>query len=397
VSWRLIGSVCLCAVWLASGCPSERPPGYFEAPPVPRPSLTGAAQLDAAPSIVDAGPPPPADVAPARDEGGPVPPAAELGVGGAACDPAGVMPSFAALFERLSPSVVNIYTQEVIRERLIDPWTGRTARELLGTSLGSGLVLDREGYVLTNAHVVENAAEIRVRYHDDTEEPARLVGIDLVRDLALVKVDGAPDVEPAAPGDSDALRVGDWVIAIGNPLGLSHTLTKGIVSAKGRAELLSADQGYFDLIQTDAAINRGSSGGPLFDLQGQVVGLNTVVSAAGQGIAFAIPWSTIAEALPRLKLGGHVSRSWLGVFIRAPEGASSGVLVEGVVDDSPAARAGVRPGDVLLALGGRAIGSHVEFRLQVAASVAGQLLALRVRRGRETLDLTVRLAEARGP
>ncbi len=309
------------------------------------------------------------------------------------------LPTFAGLFKRLAPTVVNIYTQEVVRSRLIDPWTGRIQSDRVGTSLGSGLVIDEDGLVITNAHVVENAAEVRIRFADGTEEPARLVGIDLVRDLALLKVDDGPALTPAVPGDSDVVEVGDWVIAIGNPFGLSHSLTKGIVSAKGRAEFLSADQGYIDLIQTDAPINRGSSGGPLFNLDGEVIGINAVVSAEGYGIGFAIPWRTVEHALPRLLQGGRVSRSWLGVFVRPldPRDPHDGVLVEAVLDDSPAMRGGVLPGDRIVGLGGRAIRSPSEFRLQVGASVAGRDLPLDVIRGSKPETLTVRLEEARDP
>lgn len=306
------------------------------------------------------------------------------------------LPSFAGLFERLSPSVVNVYTQEVVRERLVDPLSGRPESDE-GTSLGSGFLVDAEGHILTNAHVVENAAEIRVRFHDDLETPARLVGIDPVRDLALLQVDGAAGLVPAVPGDSDTLRVGDWVLAIGNPLGLHHTLTKGIVSAKGRSELLSETEGYPDLLQVDAPINRGSSGGPLFDLEGRVVGVTTVVAAEGQGIGFAIPWNAVAEALPRLREGGQVSRSWLGVFVRPAPSPERGVLVEGVVDESPAARAGLRPGDLLTAFAGRTIPGVAAFRLLVSAGVAGRPTSLQVLRGPSRLEVEVVLEEARGP
>jgi len=304
-----------------------------------------------------------------------------------------MLPSFRDLFARLAPSVVNIYTQEVVHRRLPQPWRAVPEREGRGTSLGSGLVLDEDGYIVTNAHVVENAAEIRVRFDDDEELPARLVGIDPVRDLALLKVDGKAGLRAVQQGDSDALAVGDWVIAIGNPLGLSHTLTKGIISAMGRAEFLSDRAGYLDLLQTDAAINEGNSGGPLFNLRGEVVGIATAVSAQGQGIGFAIPWNAVRAALPRLRQGGQVSRSWLGVFVRP---ATDGVLVVGVVDDSPAARAHVQPGDLIKSLDGRTPKSVSEFRLQVASGVAGRDVSLVIRRGDRDRHVTVRLEEARG-
>ncbi len=228
-----------------------------------------------------------------------------------------LVPSFVGLFKRLSPSVVNIYTQEVVTRALPSPWGLVSPDQNVGTSLGSGMVLDLEGHILTNAHVVENAAEIRVRFSDESELPARLVGLDPVRDLAVLKVDGAIDLLPVVPGDSGRLEVGDWVIAIGNPFGLAHTITKGIVSGKGRSELVNDRFGYLDLIQTDAAINQGSSGGPLFDMQGRVVAVNTAVNAEGHGIGFAIGWDAVEEALPRL-MQGWPGLTQLARGVRAP-------------------------------------------------------------------------------
>jgi serine protease Do len=383
---------------LSAGCSAPLPDDYFEAPPV-RPAPVPPSE--AAPPEVAVVPPdtqaPPEESAPARPV---VPTPSPEAVATTGAPPEGVLPSFADLFRRLSPSVVNIYTQEVVSRRLVDPWSGRL-RELpeVGTSLGSGFVVDPDGYILTNAHVVENAAEIRVRFQGGDEMPARLVGIDPVRDLALLKVDGAAGLVSVTPGDSDAAEVGDWVIAIGNPFGLSHTLTKGIISATGRAEVLGPDTGYSDLIQTDVPLNRGSSGGPLFNLRGEVVGINTAVSTEGHGIAFAIPWNVVADALPRLEKGGRVSRSWLGVYVRAVGAPSreEGLLVEGVVDDSPASRAGLRPGDVLLALDGREVGTAAEFRMLVASGVTGRSITVVLRRGKERLELPIALAEARDP
>ncbi len=383
-----------------AGCGESRPADWYETP-APRESARVQASLHPAPGA-DFGSfePSPADAAahaqPADAEpmsSGP----ADAAPAPAAADPT-LVPSFVALFKRLSPSVVNVYTQEVIHERIADPFAPLAPADALGTSLGSGAVLDRDGHIITNAHVVENAAEIRVRFHDDRELPARLVGIDPVRDLALLKVDGASALLPVVPAEPYALEVGDWVIAIGNPFGLSHTLTKGIVSATGRAELINARTGYHDLIQTDAAINEGNSGGPLFDMRGHIVGLNTAVSAEGQGIGFAIPWPIVRDALPRLKQGGQVSRSWLGVFVRPAEefaGAPGGVVVSGVVDDSPAALGGLRAGDVIVSLDGRAVRSVAEFRLQVAAGVTGRDMPVDVARAGHRLQLIIRLEEAR--
>jgi serine protease Do len=257
-------------------------------------------------------------------------------------------------------------------------------------------VLDLEGHLLTNAHVVENAAEIRVRFFDETELPARLVGLDPVRDLAVIKVDGASALVPVNRGRVDTLEVGAWVVAIGNPLGLAHTMTKGIVSGKGRSELVNERVGYLDLIQTDAAINQGSSGGPLFDMQGRVVGVNTALSAEGEGIGFAIGWDAVEEALPRLMQGGQVSRSWLGVYVRQ-EGADTErgrVVVDGVVDQSPATACGLMPGDIIVSLDERPVRNVAEFRLRVASAVAGRDMPIDLERRGLPLRLIARLEEA---
>lgn len=378
----------------AAGCPSERPPDYFRAPtvapaldamPSARPAAGDASSRSDAPSPEDDD-----GQASASDIEAPVivgPPAPISSEG-----PGDVVPSFVRLFRELSPSVVNIYTQEVLNRRPL----GQPLVDIeQGTSLGSGMVLDVHGHILTNAHVVENAAEIRVRFYGDDELPARLVGIDPVRDLALLRVDGAPALRPVVPGDADDLAVGEWVIAIGNPFGLSHTMTKGIVSGKGRAEIVSDRLGYLDLIQTDAAINTGSSGGPLFDMRGRVVGVNTAINAEAQGIAFAIPWSAVEEALPRLLQGGQVSRSWLGVYILPSDPGQPGVLVDAVVEDSPAARAGLLPGDLIVELDERPVKDLAEFRLRVASAVANRDVAIGVARGGARLQLVARLEEAR--
>ncbi len=373
------------------GCPEERLPGYYDPPTLgdARGAATPIEEVAATPREDDPRRP---DALGAAADGGalseqPRAPTSDE------------VPSFVGLFRRLSPSVVNIYTQEVIERSLPYPWgmlPPPDPESGLGTSLGSGMVLDVDGHILTNAHVVENAAEIRVRFHDESELPARLVGLDPVRDLAVLKVDGARDLVAVVPGDSSALEVGDWVIAIGNPFGLSHTITKGIVSGKGRSEL-NDRYGYLDLLQTDAAINQGSSGGPLFDMRGRVVGVNTAVNAEGHGIGFAIGWDAVDEALPRLMQGGQVSRSWLGVYVSQehPDDGADLVRVDAVVAESPASRAGIQPGDVLIALDERPVRTVAEFRLRVASAVAGRDMKIDVERRGLPLQVVARLEEAR--
>jgi len=375
---------------LLGGCPDERLPGYYDPPPLgdahfATPGDASIVGEDASRGLDALG----ASSNDAQNSTNPEPKAPVAN---------DLVPSFVGLFKRLSPSVVNIYTQEVVERTLPNPWNVLAPNPgSVGTSLGSGMVLDEDGHILTNAHVVENAAEIRVRFSDESELPARLVGLDPVRDLAVLKVDGANGLVPVVPGDSARLEVGDWVIAIGNPFGLAHTITKGIVSGKGRSELVNDRFGYLDLIQTDAAINQGSSGGPLFDMNGRVVGVNTAVNAEGHGIGFAIGWAAVDEALPRLMQGGQVSRSWLGVYVRqeGPEDGEHHVLVDAVVDASPAARAGLLPGDMLVALDDRPVRTVAEFRLRVASAVAGRDMKIDLERRGLPLQVVARLEEAR--
>jgi len=282
--------------------------------------------------------------------------------------------SFADLADKVKGSVVNISTTQVVEGNPLMPFLGPNSpfgnflgpnlpKEFFGNNphgkmkthaLGSGFVISQEGLILTNNHVVEKATEIKIKLENGKEYDAKLVGRDPKTDLALIQV--SPDKDfpaPAVLGDSDALRVGDWVMAVGNPFGLGHTVTTGIISAKSR--ILGAGP-YDDFLQTDAAINPGNSGGPLFNMQGQVIGINTAIIAQGQGIGFAIPINMATELLPQLKTG-KVVRGWLGVMIQdiTPELAKSfglksakGVLVSDVVKDGPAEKGGLLRGDVIL-------------------------------------------------
>lgn len=315
--------------------------------------------------------------------------------GSAPPPPPETVPSFVGLVRALSPSVVNVYTREPLE--LGDRQTpDLDTPESLGTSLGSGLVLDADGHLVTNAHVVENAAEIRVRTVTGATYPAGLVGVDPIRDLALLKVDGADGLVPVIPGDSDRTEVGSWVIAIGNPMGLSHTVTKGIVSGRGRNDFATDRPGYVDLLQIDAAINRGSSGGPVFDMQGRIIGMATATTSDGYGIGFVIGWSAIEDALPRLRQGGYVSRSWLGVYVGQAAAGEAGLKVEAVVSESPAARAGLHAGDRIIAFDGRPCRAAEEFRVRVATAVADRPTGLTIERDGARLLLEVTPEEARG-
>jgi serine protease Do len=234
-------------------------------------------------------------------------------------------------------------------------------REFRRRSLGSGFIINREGYIVTNNHVVENASDIKVSLSDKEEYDAKVIGRDSKTDVALIKIEAKRELPAVALGDSGKLRVGEWVMAIGNPFGLGHTVTTGIVSAKGR--IIGAGP-YDDFVQTDASINPGNSGGPLFNMNGEVVGINTAIIAAGQGIGFAIPINVAKDLLVQLREKGRVVRGWLGVQVQrvTPELAKSfgldrerGALVADVMSETPAEKAGIERGDIITEFNGRKI------------------------------------------
>jgi serine protease Do len=266
-------------------------------------------------------------------------------------------------------------------------------------SLGSGVIINKEGYILTNNHVVENAKEIMVTLYSEKDYPAAVIGRDKRADLALIKIDAKEDLPVAPLGDSDRLRVGEWVLAIGNPFGLSETVTAGIVSAKGR--VIGAGP-YDDFIQTDASINPGNSGGPLFNFWGEVVGINTAIVAAGQGIGFAIPINMAKEILPQLKEKGRVIRGWLGVTVQriTSQLAKSfglkeerGALVSQVFKGSPAEKAGIKSGDVILEFDGKKVKDFGELSRIVAATPVGKTVPIKIFREGKMLTLQATIAE----
>ncbi|MBI5493421.1 MAG: Do family serine endopeptidase [Deltaproteobacteria bacterium] len=314
-----------------------------------------------------------------------------------------LLPSAAPLIKKASAAVVNIMTNGKPPPGLGNGEDGNPfdeffkrfhggreiPRELL-RGAGTGFLIHPTGYIVTNAHVVEDAASIEVRLlDDDTPRPAKVIGQDSTTDLALIKIDGK-DLPVLPLGDSDALEVGDFVLAIGNPFGLAHSASFGMVSAKGRKEINpSGRSGLYDFIQTDAAINPGNSGGPLVNLRGEVVGINAAVNAAGQGIGFAIPVNMAKQLLPDLKEKGSVTRSWLGLNIQkvTPELAQSfglesprGALVAGVVEDGPSAKAGVEPGDVIVEFDGKKVVHSVDLPLMAATAGVGKSVPVKVMR-----------------
>ena len=272
-------------------------------------------------------------------------------------------------------------------------------REHKQKSLGSGFIIDDKGHILTNNHVVDDADEIKVILKDHKDIRAKVIGRDAKTDLALIKIKSWKGLQLIRFGNSDELRVGDWVMAIGNPFGLDHTVTAGIVSAKGR--VIGAGP-YDNFIQTDASINPGNSGGPLINLKGEVVGINTAIFAGGQGIGFAIPINTVKELLSQLKEKGKVTRGWLGVMVQkvTPDLAKSfglkeesGALVGDVTPNSPADKVGIKPGDIIIEFDRNPIKEMNELPRLVAAVPVGKTVEVKVLRDGQPWYFKVQIQE----
>jgi len=335
-----------------------------------------------------------------------------LALGGAACSRSGsppqaqVAPPFekpptlatgaldvATLAEKVKPTVVNI---TATRASGPNPFGfERGERKALGT----GFIVDPRGTIVTNAHVVEAAEAVRVRLFDGTEHDAKVKGTDPRLDLAVLQVSGVKDLPAVSLGVSGSLRVGEYVVAVGNPFGLDHTVTMGIVSAKGRA--IGAGP-YDDFIQTDASINPGNSGGPLFDVRGRVVGINTAINPEGKGIGFAIPVDALKDVLPQLVEKGFVTRGKLGVAIQEVDGTlakalglegAKGALVAGVEKDGPGQHAGLKPGDVIVSVDGTKIDRSQELPRTIARHAPGSKVSLDVVRDGKHQTLTATLEE----
>ena len=257
---------------------------------------------------------------------------------------------------------------------------------------GSGFIIDSTGVVVTNGHVVGNATRVIVKLHDGTELAARLAGLDEAVDIAVLRIEAGRPLTAVPFGSSARLRVGQWVMAAGNPFGLGGSVTSGIVSALGR----DIGAGPFDdFIQTDAPINPGNSGGPLFNLDGEVIGINTAIyspSGTNAGIGFAVPSDLARPAVEQLLRDGRVERGWLGVGLDYPQEEGRGALVTGVLPGSPAARSGIRRGDVIVSLNGERVAGSRQLIRGVATLPPGQSIRIGVRRGGRTLDLTVQIA-----
>ncbi len=326
--------------------------------------------------------------------------------------------SFADLAEKAKPAVVNISTEKTVKipgspfrhffgpEEPFGDFFRRffdediPDRELKQQSLGSGFIIDKDGYIITNNHVVEGADEIKVKLADGREFKAKVIGRDPKTDLALIKITTLFKNLPVLPlGDSDKIRVGDWVLAIGNPFGLEHTVTQGIISATGR---VIGSGPYDNFLQTDAPINPGNSGGPLINLKGEVIGINSAIIASGQGIGFAIPSNMAKNVVSQLKEKGKVVRGWIGVSVQSvtSEMAQSfglkepkGALVGDVVSGSPAEKAGIRRGDVIIAFDGKDIKQMSDLPRMVAETPVGKTVDIKVIRDGKEVDLKITVAE----
>jgi len=322
------------------------------------------------------------------------------------------LPSISGLVKQLRPSVVNIFTTQVIKPRktphqrsprfqdpfgdffgerrspfdMFERFFDFPQREFKRNSLGSAFIISPDGYLLSNYHVVANATEIKIKLADERSFTAKIVGGDKKTDIALLKVETKKSLPYTYLGNSDQLEVGDWVIAIGNPFGLGHTVTTGIISGKDRE---IGHGPYDDFLQTDASINPGNSGGPLFDSSGNVIGINTAIVAGGSGIGFAVPINLAKDLLPQLSTKGKVTRGWLGVGIQdlTDELAEnfgvknkSGVLVGQVFEGSPAEKAGLKAGDIIISVNEKKVTETKELTTKIATIPPGSKAKIQVLR-----------------
>jgi serine protease Do len=314
--------------------------------------------------------------------------------------------------DRTNKTVVTITTTQTVTRRQQSPFSFffddprfDQEREYQRQGLGSGVIVSEDGYIITNNHVIENADEINVRFFDGDEVDAEIVGTDPASDIAVLKVSAEEDLSAIAMGDSESIRVGEMVLAIGSPLGqqFAHSVSMGIVSASGRSSLgLNMYENY---IQTDAAINPGNSGGALINLDGELVGINTAIasrSGGNQGLGFAIPVNMVRDVMEALITDGRVARGYLGIsgstIDRTMASAlglenARGVIIGEVLPDTPAANAGLREGDVILSLDGKRVDAYRDFQVAIGSKKPGDEIALEVIRDGEPMDFEVELAE----
>jgi len=318
--------------------------------------------------------------------------------------------AFTTLVKQVTPSVVNIST--ISKKKLVQPlfqfspffhdfFNGEQPRYRRDTSLGSGFIINRDGFILTNDHVIRDAETIKVKLSNDTVYTGKVVGGDPKTDIAVIKIDSKEPLPVAVLGDSSKLQVGQWAIAIGNPFGLDRTVTVGVVSATGRSNM--GIETYEDFIQTDASINPGNSGGPLLNIYGEVIGINSAIVASGQGIGFAIPINMAKHVVEQLISKGSVSRGWLGVSIQpvtediaASFGLkkAAGALVNEIVAGSPAAKAGIKQGDVIVAIDGTEIKEVSHLQRLVGDLPVGKKVEVKIFREGKVFNLPLVIGNA---
>ncbi len=309
-------------------------------------------------------------------------------------------PGYASAVRQAQPAVVNIYTTSITQPAICDiprfrDWCENFQQRGGGrrsSSLGSGVIVREDGYIITNNHVVANADEVLVAFHNGQATTATLVGSDPETDLAVIKV-AASDLPAIRTGKVTAVEVGDVALAIGNPFGFGQTVSAGIISAKGRMGITPSP--YSDFLQTDAAINPGNSGGALINTQGELIGINTLIfsrSGGSSGIGFAIPVETALAVLEDLLDDGLVRRGWLGIELGASLPTGQGLRVNRVLQGGPAYRAGLRSGDLLLAVDGEPSTNATQASQQIAAADPGSQVVLNISRNNESLDLTATTA-----
>lgn len=325
---------------------------------------------------------------------------------------------FSKLAEQAKPGVVNIQTVKTLQgggrvfkhffgspfggqpgmEDFLGPFFNQQPQNRTERSLGSGFIIDKKGYIVTNHHVIKDADKVKVILHDNKEYDAKIIGVDPMTDLALIKIE-AKGLKPLKFGSSDEAAVGSWVVAIGSPFGLEQTVTAGIISAKGR---IIGSGPYDDFIQTDASINPGNSGGPLLNLDGEVIGINTAIVKSGQGIGFAIPADMATGIIEQLTESSHVSRGWLGVAIQdvSKEMAEyyklepgEGVYVAKSYEENPAYEAGIRQGDVIISINGKKINSSRDLTITIANLKVDQKIKVKLIREGKEKTIPVRLGK----
>ncbi len=312
----------------------------------------------------------------------------------------------ADMVEIVSPSVVNVEASRKVSGNSSfynDPFFKQffgDSNPNIENSIGTGFVIGRNGHIATNQHVIDGAEEIMVNLNDGRKLKAEVVGQDYEMDLAILKIEAGADLIPLQIGDSDQLRVGEWVIAIGNPYGLDHTVTAGVVSAKGRPMQIEK-RVYKDLIQTDAAINPGNSGGPLLNTKGEVVGINTAVNAQAQGIGFAISINTARDVLDELIKNGKVIRPYIGIYLQPVDEdianylniENKGIVVVGVEPESPASKAGITKYDVISKINEKPVNNYDELQAILKEHKVGDTIMLEVLQKGKPIVVSLKLAE----